>query len=128
MYLTNGGLDAVLDWIAERLDEPGALLYAIRKGGRIEKRRVSEQAVYDILKRRARRSGVKDFSPHDMRRTLAGDLLDRGVDISIVSRLLGHEQIATTAKYDRRPEAAKRRAAQEIHIPYRRRVRSGTAG
>ena len=31
VYLTNGGLDAVLDWLAERLDEPGTLLYAIRK-------------------------------------------------------------------------------------------------
>ena len=68
----------------------------------------------------------KDFSPHGQGATHVGDLLDRGVDISTVSRLLGHEQITTTAKYDRRPEAAKQRAAQEIHIPYRRRTRNST--
>jgi site-specific recombinase XerD len=100
---------------------PGPLIYRVRKGGRIEAERLSEQAIYDLLRRRAKRAGVNDFSPHDCRRTLAGDLLDRGVDISRVSRMLGHAQIGTTARYDRRPEEAKRRAATTIHIPYRRR-------
>ncbi len=121
VYLTNGGLDAVLDWIEVRGDEPGPLLYRIRKGGRIVPERITTQAIYHILKRRAKGAGVKEFSPHDCRRTLAGDLLDRGVDISTVSKLLGHAQLTTTARYDRRPEAAKQRAAETIHIPYRRR-------
>lgn len=121
VYLANGGLDAVRDWVVERGDAPGPLLYRIRKGGRVEADRLTEQAIYDLLRRRAKRAGVKDFSPHDCRRTLAGDLLDRGVDISTVSRMLGHAQIGTTARYDRRPEEAKKGAAKTIHIPYRRR-------
>lgn len=122
VYLTNGGLDAVLDWVAERGYEPGPLLFRVRKGGTIVRARLTTQAIYHVLKSRAKKAGVTDFTPHDCRRTLAGDLLDRGVDISTVSKLLGHAQIATTARYDRRPEAAKQRAAQTIHIPYRRRT------
>ena len=121
VYLTNGGLDAALDWISERGEGSGPLLFRIRKGGAVIRERLTTQAVYDILKRRAKKAEVADFTPHDCRRTLAGDLLDRGVDIATVAKLLGHSQIGTTAKYDRRPEAAKQRAAETIHIPYRRR-------
>jgi hypothetical protein len=76
VYLANGGLDAVRDWLVERGATSGPLLYHIRKGGKIEAERLTEQAIYDLLRRRAKLAGVKDFSPHDCRRTLAGDLLD----------------------------------------------------
>ena len=38
-------------------------------------------------------------------------------------RIVGHSDPKTTAGYDRRPEAAKRKAAGFPHLPYRRRVR-----
>ena len=46
-------------------------------------------------------------------------LLDRGVDLSTVSKLVEHASgPAITAKYDRRDERAKHAAAETITVPY----------
>ena len=45
-----------------------------------------------------------------------------GIYVEMVQKLAGHADIQTTARYDRRPEEAKRRAAGMLHVPYRRRA------
>ena len=120
-HLTNGSLHAVLDWLGVRGTEHGPLLPPVLKGGRIQLgRRMTAQAVYERLRRIATAAGVQAFSPHDLRRSFVSDLLDAGADISMVQQLAGHAQVTTTQRYDRRPERAKRRAAEMLHVPYRR--------
>lgn len=118
-YLTNGGRQAVLDWLAIRtsLDEP-ALLLPVDKAGHVVPRRLTPQAVYDVAKRRARQAGIATMSPHDLRRSFVSDLLDAGADVAMAQKLAGHANITTTTKYDRRPEASKRKAAELLHVPY----------
>lgn len=117
-YVQGLGCTAVEVWVDVRGPEAGPLFVPIHRSGRIRIRQMREQSIYDILKRRADAAGVPPFSPHDLRRTFAGDLLDAGADISLVQQLLGHASVATTQRYDRRGEAAKRRAAGLLHIPY----------
>jgi len=62
---------------------------------------------------------VAAFSPHDFRRTFITQLLDTGADVITVSRLAGHADPATTAKYDMRSEEVKRQAVARLRVPYR---------
>jgi len=121
-HVVNGARAALLDWLAIRGDEPGPLFRPIHKGGAIQSGRLSCQAIYHVCKHRAARAGVNDFSPHDLRRTCISHLLDKGVDLSTCQRVAGHSNIATTARYDLRPESAKRDAVARLHIPYTRRT------
>lgn len=122
VYLTNGALYAMVDWLTVRGSEPGALFWAVNKGGNMTPGRLTPQAVYNLLVKRAGQAGVKEFSPHDMRRTFVSDLLDAGADIATVAKMAGHSSVNTTARYDRRPEQAKQKAASLLHVPYKRRT------
>ncbi len=117
-YLAGGALAAVKDWLATRGDDPGPLFLRIAKGGTIGRGGLSAQAIYGITRKRAEQAGVADFSPHDLRRTFVGDLLDAGADVSLVQKLAGHSQVTTTARYDRRPERAKQKASELLFVPF----------
>ena len=116
-----GALDALSDWLYLRGEAAGALFTRIRKGGTILADGLSDQAIYSMLKKRGEEAGLSAFTPHDIRRTFAGDLMDAGVDLVTVQKLMGHSNANTTAGYDRRGDVAKRQAVKKIHVPYKRR-------
>ena len=117
-YLTDGAFEMLSDWLMIRGSDSGPLLWPINKGGKMVNRRLTTQAIYNVLVKRRKESQVKEFSPHDLRRTFVSHLLDAGADIATVSRMAGHASVQTTVRYDRRPEEEKRKAAQLLHVPY----------
>jgi integrase/recombinase XerD len=71
----------------------------------------STQAVRRALRDTALAAGIaRRVTPHMLRHTCATLLLEDGVDIRFLQRLLGHENIATTAIYAHVGDAALRKA------------------
>jgi len=122
LYVDNGAEDALIDWLSVRGDNLGPLFYPINKGGIIQYRRMSDQAVYNMLVKRAELAKVKRFSPHDLRRTFITELLERGADPLTVMKLAGHANVQTTVSYDRRDEHDKKKAIGLLHVPYKKRA------
>jgi len=118
--VVNGASKALNDWLQVRTAGDGSLFYGL--GNRNDGRRLTTQAIYFMLQQRAERAGISSLSPHDFRRTFVGDLLDAGADISTVQKMAGHANVTTTARYDRRDDKAKLRAAELLHVPYTRRT------
>jgi len=115
-----GAAAALADWLALRGPRPGALFLRVNKHDQLWGDGLSAQAVYAILRKRAAQAGLsKPVSPHDLRRTFVGDLLDAGADIATVQKLAGHANVTTTSRYDRRGERVKRQAVDKLHFPYR---------
>ena len=118
VYSANGGRAAIDAWIAVRGAWDGALLVPVAKGGKLQQRALTAQAVMLRLQFLGKRAGIENLSPHDLRRSFVGELLDAGADISSVQQLAGHSSVTTTARYDRRGERAKQRTAELLHVPY----------
>jgi integrase len=68
-FATNDDARRALDrWILIRGPERGPLFNPVNKAGRIERRRLSEQAIYIACQKRAHEAGLPPTSPEDFRR------------------------------------------------------------
>jgi integrase len=99
-------------WLVVRGRRAGPIFVAVAQGRSAKS--LAPSTVREIFRKRGDQAGVPRFSPHDLRRTMIGDLLDLGEDLSTVQQVAGHASPVTTARYDRRGERAKRRAAQRL--------------
>ena len=127
VFVERGAQAALDDWLELRGDRAGALFCRISKNGRLTVPTSSEravphlstQAVYDVVRKRARRAALDTpVSPHDFRRTLLTHLLQRGRDVFTVQAIAGHADPSTTQRYDRRGDEHVREAAHDVHFPY----------
>lgn len=75
---------------------------------------VSSQAAAYGLCEAAKRAGVGDFQPHDLRRTFATRLLEEGVNPRVVADLLGHSGLGMVMRYMQAPDAVKVEAVARL--------------
>ena len=128
VFAPAGTRHALAAWLAVRGNDPGPLLLPVTKAGLMVFRRMTGGAVAQLVERLAARAKVAAFSPHDLRRSFVGDLLDAGADIATVQAQAGHASPATTSRYDRRGDRAKQRAAELLHVPFVNQAVAETTG
>jgi integrase len=120
VFLSGNVLAALDAWINVRGATPGALFCPVLKNGRVLVRELSAAAADLILEKRFKQSGIREtISWHDFRRTLAGNLFSSNVDPVTIKDQLGHANITTTQRYDRRPDELRRIAIANIEVPYK---------
>lgn len=105
-------------WIETRGNAPGPLFLPLTKSGNIMYRRMDPATVAHAIKEMAEIAGIeKNLTAHDFRRTYVSNLLEAGVDLAVVQRLVGHSDPKITARYDRRGKSAERAAAEMLDDP-----------
>ena len=110
--------EKLLAWLSVRGTEGCASLFvAVKKTNNIQVNwPLTAEAIYQILRIRARETGVEAFSPHDLRRTFATRLLERGTDINTVRQAMGHASVLTTQKYDKRDQSVVNEAMRDVDL------------
>jgi integrase len=86
---------SIMDWSVD----PGGLQAPVFKFQPEWGMPLCGQALYDIISRRSEAAGIGHVAPHDLRRTFAGLLEERGVGIEDISRALRHSNVAVTQRY-----------------------------
>jgi integrase len=82
-----------------RGEEPGPLFYRIRRGNVVTNEGLLSNGIYYICRNRAGILGIDDIRPHNLRRTFATALYDKGESLIMISKLLGHSSVETTKRY-----------------------------
>lgn len=114
VFLDKGTINALNDWIQYRTDENGPLFVRVRKGGQLVFRKLTEQAIYEIVRKRWKQSGISPVSPNDFRKTFISSLLGKGIDVFTVQQMAGHADPQTTSGYGLRPEGMNERRSTRI--------------
>ena len=92
-------MKAVHSWISAAEIKCGKLFRSIRKNGAVWGERITENVVWYTVKQCARRSGINNLAPHDLRRTCARLCHLAGGELEQIQFLLGHVSVQTRERY-----------------------------
>ena len=93
VYIT----DKAMYWMKKYLslrNDTGTSLFVGRKNNALQK-----AGIEAVVRKIGKKAGVKKVHPHRFRRTMATNLINKGMAIQEVQQILGHEKIDTTMIY-----------------------------
>ena len=94
-YLTAASCMHLREYLASRTDSNEALFVGLRA----PHKRLTVSGVEDILRRLGRSTGITKVHPHRVRRTMATNILNKGMPVEEVREILGHVKLDTTMIY-----------------------------
>lgn len=117
VYLPDVAYECLSEWLEIRGKQSGPLFTRIFRGGHIMvEKPLSESAITLILKERLSIAGQKGATPHDLRRTFATRLIEDGNDLVKVQRAMGHANVQTTSRYDRRGDNDQKKVDMKVRV------------
>lgn len=94
-YLTAASCMHLKEYLETRTDSNEALFVSLRA----PHKRLTVSGVEDILRRLGRATRIEKVHPHRFRRTMATNILNKGMPLEEVKEILGHTKIDTTMIY-----------------------------
>lgn len=107
--LNRDARQALAAWLAVRPASDCDALFLSQKGGALSARGMAFRVTA-----LAERAGLKEVSPHTLRHSFAKNLIDAGVSIEKVAKLLGHGSLETTRLYTTPSEADLQAATERV--------------
>jgi integrase len=86
-------------WMTAAGIEDGRLLRSVSKSGKVNRKTLSDWAVWSVVEQSSKQIGIERFGAHDLRRTCAKLCRKNGGDLEQIKFLLGHSSIQTTERY-----------------------------
>ena len=77
----------------------GVIFRRVSHLGKIWGDRITPKAIWNVVKAAARRAGIQNLAPHDLRRTCARLCHLAGGKLEQIQFLLGHASVETTERY-----------------------------
>ena len=90
---------AVNDWTQAASLTTGKLLRSINKSDKLWGEGITAKVIWWVVLRYARKIGIQDLAPHDLRRTCAKLCRASGGELEQIQLLLGHASVQTTEQY-----------------------------
>ena len=86
-------------WTSAAEIHSGSVFRRMLKGGRVLDQPLSDLAVWNVVVHSAAAAGIDRLGPHDLRRSCAKLCRKAGGKLEHIQFLLGHAELATTARY-----------------------------